>query len=250
MTNPEIPPIAEPVTPPAPLIEPKPDNGITKLYEEVLREKEQKLREQNEELIALRSKVAAPPAPAADAKEYFDRPQETVDAIVKRRMDEALGPINARLAAGQRMEDYRRIKALVAKDERAAPFWQYIESDLDSLANAWTGDMTVEVVAATVRDLIGRFAVSNAAKYVEIINGGSITPKPPGSMTTTPPQIPPSSPPLPTPPASPAAGTLTELEKRLAREQWPSLSPEDAFKEYLKLRDPGSFEVTGKKAGK
>ena len=243
--QPEIPPnpSTNPDPPPAPPIDP--NANITKLYDEVIQEQQRKLREQEAELAKLRLAPPAPSIPTPDASSFFSEPDARIEAIVKRNMDAALAPVNASLAAQARMAAYQRIKNLIKNDARVAPFWSHIEGPLDSLAAQHTGDITVEIVATTVKNLIGQFAVEHPTEYVKLI-GGAVTSTSTPPMSPTPPQIPPSAPPLPTPASPSNAPVLTENERRLAREKWPNLSAEEAMKKYAELRDPGSFVITSK----
>ena len=246
----ELPTKEPPISTEPPKVTPTDDNrvdrGTLELYDRILADKETELR-------ALRERVNAPapkaPEPAPDSAAFFADPAKVVGDLIDARLKESTGPLNAFVKEQTRITALNNYRNIVSNNPAVSKFWSYISAEFDNLATAYAkgdGPINDGVVASTVQSLIANFAMAQPLKYAEL-KGNEIKHEPP--KVITPPSIPPSGSEPPAPTGDNKAPALSENEMRLARERWPNLSHQEAYKKYDSLRNPGSFVVVPKDKG-
>lgn len=192
------------------------------LYQSTIREQGRKLNEFDGRLQAL--SAPPPPTPEDDAKKLFADPR----ALIKEEISSAIAPLLVFVRDFQGGNEYDRTKARMKSDPRFAPIFAVAEDLIDETMKG--KPPTAEMLLSAVASVKG--AIDFGMFPGRSLNAAPPPPPPanPGAPQMQPPYVPPSAPPANRPPAN-RPRELTELEQRVAREQFPGTA--DYAAKYL-----------------
>lgn len=241
-----VPPTTETIS--APPITPIDSSKATlELYDRILAEKEEKIRNLEARVNAPTPVTEVPPDSAA----YFADPFKHMSDLMDKKLSESVAPLNAFVNQQRRRQALDNYRNIAAQDPRVAKFWPHISANFDQLGSKWieNNEVNESVVVETIKSLIANYAMTSPLEYAALIGSTATPPTSTVPKVITPPSIPPSStePPVNVDPNK--APTLSENEMRLARERWPEIPSAEAYKKYDSLRNPGSFVVVPRKKG-
>lgn len=204
--NPQTEPQAPPITPePAPTNQPQPINLLqNQAYIESERERI-RLQQENETLRNQSQQNQHPDFTQANA-EYFSKPAETISRMISEEVTRTISPIAQKFEQFTRGQSYLALKS----NYRQIPNFNLIEANVDQIM------ANLEPTAANMNG-----AIQMAIGQLTLQGHQFITPVAPQvpNNPVTPPNLPPSPPPAPVLQSNNANKiTLTELQKRVARE--------------------------------
>lgn len=191
------------------------------------------IRDQNQRLEKLETdnaeakKTAALPTPtetAAKNKQFYERPYEATQELVRTEIQAAVAPIIDLVRSSTRQTDYDRIKSDLKADPRFRDALTNTESYVDQLIQQQVArgqPVTREVVVTAISGVHGAASLGLLDLGVAPKPSEAAPPSQPASpILTTPPHLRPSAPPAPggNDNGQPKLRDLNEQEERLRRE--------------------------------
>jgi len=234
-------------TPPAPTPEvkdtTKEDNSarLLELYTEQMRANNTRIQQLEQEATALRTRAeTSPPAdPAVERERFYNDPRSVIQEEVRK----AIEPLAKFVSGVQANSQYDTIKAKFKNDPRFSKVFPKIEATLDS-------QVRESGTAITEQQYYGLLLATIGGAAAGLIPGVSLTDDLPSNSTngspnnpaptngnnsmSNPPNVRPTSPPAPAPRANANNATpLTELERRIMREQ--GFSNEADYRRWMNM---------------
>lgn len=246
-------PLTTPTTAPAAPI----DDGAS-VYLAALRDSNQRAAQLQERLDRLIAEQNAPPpkSPEEQSRDFFAAPEDRIDAVVKRRLEEALRSTVAPLIAEQKQQkkvsDYQQIVNGLRNDpqRRFTLFDKVNQAVWELLANF--EEVSVQQVAAAYFQAVGLYIANGGSVAVETpnlsnsntnnINNNNEPNRP--SPVSTPPHLRSSAPAAPGTTTKPKLRELTENEETLRRRNG------QTKEQYLAWLDVPASEVVSAKVGR
>lgn len=254
-SSPPIPPTNQPAVTPTET----PEQRYTRLLEESLRETNQRLQQQQDEITRIRQAPVTPqaPAPTPDAATFFNDPAALFNQMenrIKQHLDATVAPLQ-QFVSSMKGEGtpYGNVKAQVAADPQLGRHLNNpkisiaVDKILEGQQNITRDIMVGAVIQAAGMEATGQL---DAALVRSGINPNQFSPSPEPQpqppVRVTPPHVSPTPPQAPTyTPPTTEPKEYTENEKRIMRERgW---KPGDGNWEKWMGLSPN--EVTTKKFG-
>ena len=229
-TSPVAPAPAAPAQPASPFaqLSAADKDRLLSVYAGTIRDQNQRL-EKLETDSAEAKKVAAQPTPtenAAKNKQFYERPYEATQELVRTEIQAAVAPIIDLVRSSTRQTDYDRIKTELKADPRFRDALTNTEGYVDQLIQQQVArgqPVTREVVVTAISGVhgaasLGLLDLGVAPKPSEVAPTTNTQPASP--TLTTPPHLRPSAPPAPGggDNGQPKLRDLNEQEERLRRE--------------------------------
>lgn len=167
----------------------------------------ERIRLQQENEALRNSQTQTQPDFGQANSDYFTKPAETMSRLINEEVTRTIAPIAEKFMQFTRNQEYQNLK----NTYRQLPNFNLIESDIDRMM------ANVEPTAANMNAAIS-MAVGQLALRGQQFNFSQNQTQPQTTQQITPPNLPPSPPSAPSITNPATRITLTELQKRVARE--------------------------------
>lgn len=200
--------------PPAPP-RPDPTEMLTVYQQQLLTESRERARLERELREAREAANAPKPPTPEEEKSFFDNPRSATAEIVRRELQQQVGPLNTFVAQQQRDALYTNVKNQMRANPAQFAYLSQVESIMDQIV-AQIPEINPNAVVFAYNSALGQY----------ISNGGNLTPSTPAPSPTPAPAVPSNNPPHirpsapanpPAPRSTPAKRVLNENEKKIAR---------------------------------